>query len=57
MKTKLFLIFLSASSMVAAQTVKQGNIKLPRPTVAAQGHYKHLEKYPATSTNIATDKK
>ncbi len=57
MKKKMLLIFLSASSIVAAQTVKQGNIKLPRPTVAAQGHYKHLQKYLITSRDIQADKK
>ncbi|MFN2440825.1 MAG: phosphatase PAP2 family protein, partial [Chitinophagaceae bacterium] len=57
MKATLFIIFLSFFSTVTAQTIKQGNIKLPRSIIAAQGHYKHLQKFPTTSTNIEADKK
>ncbi|MFN2457636.1 MAG: phosphatase PAP2 family protein [Chitinophagaceae bacterium] len=57
MRIESLLIVLLSSSVVAAQTVKQGNIKLPRPTVAAKGHYKHLQNYPVTPTNIDADKK
>jgi acid phosphatase (class A) len=55
MKIKILLIALSSTSLLAAQTLKHGNVQSPRPTIAAQKHYKHLQKYPAISTNIETD--